>query len=191
MAEDFPKLPPSSLPEGRLPIWAKAFIEVLRRTGNRALACRQVKINASTLNGWMERSPEFAEMVADARDEACDYMELEAWNRAVEGIDEPIIFHGKLQYLKDHEGNLKLDENGKPQPLTIKKYDTPLLIFLLKAERPQKFDRGRDLASRQPAEAKRDAKKTRTEFTDRLRKITQTPDSVGPESVKKSSQSIN
>jgi len=69
-----------------------------------------------------------------------DYLEQEAQRRAVDGYEEPIVHKGIQAFVRDAEtGNLELDANGKPIPLTVRRYSDRLLEILLKARRPEKF----------------------------------------------------
>lgn len=69
-----------------------------------------------------------------------DYLEQEAQRRAVEGYEEPVVHKGIQAFVRDPEtGELELDQNGRPIPLTIRRYSDRLLEVLLKARRPEKF----------------------------------------------------
>jgi hypothetical protein len=69
-----------------------------------------------------------------------DYLEQEAQRRAVEGYEEPVVHKGIQAFVRDAEtGELELDANGRPIPLTIRRYSDRLLEVLLKARRPEKF----------------------------------------------------
>ena len=66
---------------------------------------------------------------AEAKERAVDSLRLEAWRRAVEGVDEPVIFRGVLMYRVD-------PDSGEKVPLTVKKYSEGLLVALLKRYDP-------------------------------------------------------
>ena len=69
-----------------------------------------------------------------------DYLEQEAQRRAVAGYEEPVVHKGIQAFVRDATtGELELDENGKPIPLTIRRYSDRLLEVLLKARRPETF----------------------------------------------------
>lgn len=69
-----------------------------------------------------------------------DYLEQEAQRRAVEGYEEPVVHKGIQAFVRDAiTGELELDANGRPIPLTIRRYSDRLLEVLLKARRPEKF----------------------------------------------------
>ena len=69
-----------------------------------------------------------------------DYLEQEAQRRAVAGYEEPVVHKGIQAFVRDATtGELELDENGRPIPLTIRRYSDRLLEVLLKARRPEKF----------------------------------------------------
>ncbi len=69
-----------------------------------------------------------------------DYLEQEAQRRAVAGYEEPIVHKGIQAFVRDAvTGELELDVNGRPIPLTVRRYSDRLLEVLLKARRPEKF----------------------------------------------------
>jgi hypothetical protein len=72
----------------------------------------------ATKEAWSER-------LRDAREQAADRLEAEAFRRAVDGVDEPLI--GRIA--KDQDGIIT----------HVKKYSDGLLTILLKANRPDKF----------------------------------------------------
>jgi hypothetical protein len=58
----------------------------------------------------------------DAIEAGADVLEAEAWRRAVEGVERPIVSGGKVV-------------------TTVREYSDTLLIFLLKGRRPEKYAR--------------------------------------------------
>lgn len=81
-----------------------------------------------------------------AADEAhVDKCEAELHRRAYVGLNKPVIYQGALQYepKRDAAGAVKRDKKGLPvlsdQPLTIKEYSDVLLMFHLKAKRPERY----------------------------------------------------
>jgi hypothetical protein len=69
-----------------------------------------------------KRDQVFAEAWDDAYEQGTDLLEDEAWRRAVEGWEEPVVSAGQLV-------------------TTVRKYSDTLLIFLLKGRRPAKYAR--------------------------------------------------
>lgn len=125
----------------RSPVWAKAFLAALAQNGNVGLACKAAKIGRRTAYNWREADKAFAEAWLDALEEAADTLEAEAWRRARDGVDEPVIYQGELSGVwVDRRGNI-VDEDDDAQqiPLTVKKYSDSLLQFLLRGCRPAKF----------------------------------------------------
>ncbi len=106
------------------------FLEELARTGNVSAAAK--KAHHSRQDAYKERNPEgkdqtgqleaqeFAAAWEAALEVATDMLELEARRRAEQGTLEPVFYQGEVC--------------GK-----VKKYSDTLLIFLLKAHRPEKF----------------------------------------------------
>src|SRR5260221_9588879 len=71
--------------------------------------------------------PAFADRWEEAEQVAADRLEQEAWRRAVEGVQEPLVSAGKV--VRDDDG----------QPIAIRRYSDQLLIALLRAHRPARF----------------------------------------------------
>jgi hypothetical protein len=63
----------------------------------------------------------------EAENNASDKLEAEAWRRAVDGVQEPLVSAGKI--IRDDDGN----------PIAIRRYSDAMLTLLLKARRPEKF----------------------------------------------------
>jgi hypothetical protein len=104
-------------------IWRKAF---LAKSGNVSGACEASKADRGEVYRQRESDRDFAAAWKDALDQAPDLMEAEAHRRAVEGWLEPVY------------GSAGPGE-GTQQVGVIRRYDHTLLIFLLKAARPEKF----------------------------------------------------
>lgn len=145
----------------------KAYLEALALTGVVKDACAAVPVDRSTVYRWREGTDGFKEAEQDALKDAADRIEREAFRRAVEGYDEPVIYQGTPTYLyvrddkgdivfdiikiqqPDDKGVLKtlatrrprllLDANGNPQILTVRKHSDSLLTTLLKGHLPDKY----------------------------------------------------
>lgn len=109
-------------------IWEKAFLKALSRTGNVSEACRAAKIERSTVYRHRDADKVFAALWVDAQSEAADWLEKEAYRRAVTGWLEPVYQRG--------------EKVG-----TVRKYSDQLLIRLLEANNPDKFKRRMDMTS--------------------------------------------
>lgn len=96
------------------------MLAAVAETGNISEACRRADISRITHYRWMEHDEEYALQFRQAEQTAIDEMEREAWRRAVEGVEEPVVSAGK------HVTN-------------IRRYSDTLLIFLLKGARPGKY----------------------------------------------------
>lgn len=110
----------------RTPKKRAAFLAELAQRGNVSDACAAADIGRTTVYDWRADDATFAADWDAALDQAADTMEREAFRRAVDGVDEPV--YGSLGQ------GLGSGEVGR-----IRKYSDTLLIFLLKAARPEKF----------------------------------------------------
>jgi len=105
-----------------------AFLAAYAETGNISWAARAAGISRQRHYVWSEQSEAYREAAAVAQSEAVEFLELEARKRAAEGM---------RQY-KFHEGTPILHPiTGEPY-YEEKRSDT-LLIFLLKALKPEMY----------------------------------------------------
>jgi hypothetical protein len=132
--------------------WATRFLKALASSPNVARAARLASISRRAAYLQREADPEFALAWDDALNSATDALVGEAWRRAKDGVQEPVIYKGELM------GEWQLDglpcfgvftEEGKylhPSqqgatfvPLVIHKPSDALAMFLLKAHRPEVY----------------------------------------------------
>lgn len=127
------------------------FLTELRRHGLEATAAEHAGVSLRKVRAYSNQDDDFADAVNEALERAMDRDEAEARRRAVEGVDEPVIYQGQFTYLYedvlDAQGNVQLDEHGAPlrRPVldehgnhkiaTTKKYSDSLLALRLKGRR--------------------------------------------------------
>jgi hypothetical protein len=117
--------------------WKQIFIEEVARSGSVLLSSRKAGVCRATVYEARKVDPAFADQWDDAIDEAVDLLEAVARGRAVNGTDKPVY-------------------QGGVQVGTIRQYSDALLIFLLKAHRPERFRDSYDLAKAVDAITKRE-----------------------------------
>lgn len=107
--------------KGRPPAgWRDAFLKALSDTGNVRAACHVAGVGRTTAYRAQADDPAFAAAWESAIEESVDLLEIEARRRAIKGSDKAVFHQGK-------------------QVATVKEYSDTLLIFLLKANRPEKY----------------------------------------------------
>lgn len=107
----------------------RAFLAAYAKLGNITAAATAAKVGRRSHLRWLEE-PEYAAAFAEAKEEACELLEAEARRRAVEGVEEPVVYQGQIQY----------SGTGKAKkPVTIRRYSDTLLIFLMKGAMPEKY----------------------------------------------------
>jgi hypothetical protein len=74
----------------------RRFLRTLAKTGCIADAARVAGISTTTADRWRAKEPRFARACENAIDMASSHIETLAWERAVTGIEEPVIHYGKL-----------------------------------------------------------------------------------------------
>ena len=107
-------------PEKAWPVWAKAFLSVLSRLGVVGYAARKAGIERQSAYHLRDRDDAFREAWRVALEEAMDRAEQEAWRRGIKGVKRPVYQGG------EHVGD-------------IQDYSDTLLIFMMKAHRPEKY----------------------------------------------------
>lgn len=110
-----------------LTVKQRAFLASYAESGNITYAAECAGVSAATHHNDWKHDPVYWAAFEAAHEMACDRLELEARRRAVEGVREPVFHRGRLV------GH-------------ITKHSDALLMFLLKAERRQKFSPARDAA---------------------------------------------
>jgi transposase-like protein len=126
----------------------RLFLDVYARTGNISAAARESGICRRTHYNWLTDDEEYQAAFEETHEAAIDLLEMEARRRAVEGIDEPVIYQGELMGAwVDEKGNTvaKDSPGARIIPLTVKRYSDTLLIFLLKAAKPDKYRERREI----------------------------------------------
>lgn len=111
--------------------WEAKFLETLAKTGNVSESARRARIDR-TIPYDLRKDPAAADFKAawdSAMETAGDLLEKEAWRRAVSGVRKPTGWY-----------------QGRPGGY-VREYSDTLLIFLLKAHRPEKFRERLDVTS--------------------------------------------
>jgi hypothetical protein len=116
-----------------------AFIAAFTKTASITRAAEAAGCTRRLHYRWLHEDPEYAAEFAQARLEAGELIEDEAVRRAYEGIDETLVYQGGLCYSPDQydEATGKLKPDAKP--LTVKKYDSALLMKLMDGFLPEKY----------------------------------------------------
>ena len=98
----------------------QVFLARLAECGRVKLAAQLAGLSDSNLYQERKHNPEFAEAWRDALDVAMGRAEDEAYRRAVEGVERAVYHKGtEIGYVRQYSDNL--------------------LMFLLKAHRPEKY----------------------------------------------------
>ncbi len=96
------------------------FLAELALSPNVSQACAKGQISRTTAYEWKKEDESFAKSWEELLEASTDLLEAEARRRAHKGVEEPVFWQGKVCG-------------------AIQKYSDTLLIFLLKAHRPEKY----------------------------------------------------
>ena len=97
-----------------------AFLKEYKLCATITHAAEIALISRRTHYVWIEKDPTYAERFEEAKVEATDALVSEARRRAIQGVEEPILYKGEVVKI-------------------IKKYSDTLLIFLLKGALPEVY----------------------------------------------------
>ena len=130
------------------------FLKKLAETGNVSAAARAAGASRSRVYQLKAKSPAFAAQWADALETATDALDAEARRRAMDGVETPRFHQGQIAG-------------------TVKKYSDSLLMFLLRAHRPDLYRERAGLTSnRQDAhDSDEDYAGARDALADRLARL--------------------
>ena len=116
---------------GKFPKWMNTFLRAYAQSGVISTALRAARVSPYTLKNFRESVPEFDEAVREAGEEAADALEEEAYRRARDGVEKPVFQKGI-------------------QVGAIREYSDVLLMFLLRARRPEKYRETRGIGVKTP-----------------------------------------
>lgn len=111
--------PPRTLPQ-LTRVKRAAFLRAYSRLGTITAAAVVANIEPKTHRNWMDADPEYRLAFQEAADLAVERMEQEAHRRAVAGWEEPVYQQGRMVG-------------------TVRRFDSTLLIFLLKGRKPEMY----------------------------------------------------
>lgn len=100
--------------------WRAEFLQALAETCCVKAACEAVGIGRSTAYNAKQSDDDFAGEWGEAVEAGIETLELEARRRAKDGVDKPV-----------YQGGVLVGE--------IRQYSDVLLMFLLKAHKPEKY----------------------------------------------------
>lgn len=106
-----------------------AFLAALAETGNVSHAARAAKASRSRAYQLKAEDPDFAAEWCDALETATDALDAEARRRALDGVETPHFHQGQVAG-------------------TVRKYSDTLLMFLLRAHRPDLYRERAGLTTR-------------------------------------------
>lgn len=122
-----------------------AFLTAYAVCGVISEACRKADVPRHSHYDWLADDETYRPRFEAAHAEACESIETEIRRRAIEGIEEPVIYQGQLCFepVRDKKGVPVRDDNGyiklSDRPLTVKKKSDVLLIFQAKAMMPDRY----------------------------------------------------
>ena len=131
--------------------WIPRALRELAKGSTVTEAATAAGISREAMYKRLESDADFRRAFEDAVEQGTDVLEAEATRRATDGVEEPVIFQGKLCYVGfDAEGKECDPESPKcvrKERLTIRKYSDGLMQTMLKGRRPGKFRDNVDITS--------------------------------------------
>jgi len=139
-----------------------AFLKALADTGNVSAAARAAKASRSRAYQLKAADPEFAAEWTDALETAIDALDAEARRRALDGVETPHFHQGRVAG-------------------TVRKYSDTLLMFLLRAHRPDRYRDRPAGGSDADADLEDDLAAARDTLAARLARLDDEPEPGEPE----------
>lgn len=99
----------------------QAFLRAFMEMGNVSRACEVAKVARCSHYRWLKQHKAYREAFDIAKENAADLLEAEVYRRAVTGVEEPVGWY------KGVAGGV------------VRRYSDVLLMFTLKALRPEKY----------------------------------------------------
>jgi len=90
------------------------FLDKLRNSGNIRLSCKAAGVPRSTAYRWRDKFKTFADEWDEAMEDACDFLEGTAWQRATEGQSDRLL----MFLLKAHRPDRFADRSKAEVDLT-------------------------------------------------------------------------
>lgn len=106
------------------PALKAVFLQVLADTCSAKTAAAAAGVSRQTCYYHRENDLEFRAAWDRCIETALDAVLEESYRRAVKGVEEPVVFQGRI--------STTLDAEGKERPLTVTKYSDRLLEVLMK-----------------------------------------------------------
>jgi hypothetical protein len=98
------------------------FLEVYSKTFSIYKSCKEMGIDVSSIKTRMEKDQKFYKQIEEVRNAKIEHLEAAAYERAANGVDSPVFFRGEVVGYE-------------------KKYSDGLAQFMLKAYKPEMYDR--------------------------------------------------
>lgn len=122
----------------------KKFLEALGENFNVAEAARAAGLGRTALYNWRREDADFRKAWDDIKaNEGADLIEDEIARRGLRGVDEPVIYQGRIAGAwVDKKGNeVPADHKNAVafKPITVRKYSDTCLMALANANLPHKY----------------------------------------------------
>jgi hypothetical protein len=102
--------------------WVAPFLEQLTDTGNVSASARSVGVSSTSVYALRKTDADFAAAWDQALEDAADTLEAEARRRAVQGVQEPVVYQGQLTpvWERDANGDLVMEDYETIAPPGLK-----------------------------------------------------------------------
>lgn len=117
------------------------WLEIIQRTGQRAIACAKVGVHRDTVRKHLKTNEEFARAFEEAMQFFRESLVSEAVRRGVRGVDEPIFNRGRRAMDIHPDDEERPEEEQRLVPAKVRRYSDSLLHALLKAHLPAFADK--------------------------------------------------
>ena len=125
----------------------RAFLTAYSMTANITQAAAAAGVSRESHYVW-KKDAAYADAFKLAEDIAGDTLEAEAVRRAVEGVEEPIVHHGRImglwilpdgRQLPGHTGEVPPEEGASFEPIKVIKRSDMLLKFMVEGHKSNRY----------------------------------------------------
>ena len=111
----------------------RRFLDAYERLGTVKAAAEEAGRHRDRHYEWLD-DPEYKAAFEQAEENACQAVDREIRRRAVEGIEEPVVYQGKISY-----DRVRVGKKYVKKPVTINRKSDILLMFYAKSKRPNVY----------------------------------------------------
>lgn len=114
------------------PEMQECYLDLYREYGNNRIVCEMLRISTSVSRYHRNSDSEFDELCLECEEDYADFVDAKLHSRAIEGVQEPLVYQGKI--MRDKDDNAVM----------VTRHSDRLMELVAKAEKPDKYRERRE-----------------------------------------------